>query len=408
MRVTVISLHYAPEPSGNAPYVTDLALGLREIGYAVTVVTAHPFYPQWRRYQGYGPERTSATEGGVTVVRRRHFIPRQMNLITRALSEMSAGVQALREGLHDPDVVLLLSPALFHAVLVSSRLRGRNSVPWVVWVQDLYSLGARETGLGGALTARLLRTIESALLRASDAVISIHDRFTRAIIQDMRVDPNRIETIRNWTHLPTAVHPPSRRDELGWDESDFVVLHAGNQGVKQGLDHVVQAAKLADQQSLPIRFVLLGDGNQREHLERLAQGVSRIQFIDPLPDSAFRGAMSASDVLLVNELPTLREMSVPSKLTSYFSAERPVIAATDSSSVTAEEIERSGGGVVVAPGDPQALLDAVMQLHADPQRAQALGASGLTYRMVELEREPAIQRFRDVIERVTLSASLHK
>ena len=67
----------------------------------------------------------------------------------------------------------------------------------------------------------------------------------------------------------------------------------------------------------------------------------------------FQVALSAADFLLVNELPGVKDMAVPSKLTSYFNAGVPVVAATDDGSVTAAEIATSGGGVRVDAACPQ-------------------------------------------------------
>ena len=106
-----------------------------------------------------------------------------------------------------------------------------------------------------------------------------------------------------------------------------------------------------------IRFVLMGDGNQRRLLQQSAKGVQRIEFKEPLDAEDYRQVLACADVLLVNERPGVGEMAVPSKLTSYFSAGRPVLAATDADGVTAGEIRDAGAGVVVPAGDPAALLD---------------------------------------------------
>src|SRR5690606_33378551 len=137
---------------------------------------------------------------------------------------------------------------------------------------------------------------------------------------------------------------------------ELVVLHAGNQGAKQGLENVVEAARAADAQGAPVRFVLLGDGSRRAALQAAASGIRSIQLVDPLPEDRFPAALAAADVLLVNELAGLAEMSVPSKLTSYFDAGRAVLAATSAGSTTAHEIQASGAGVRVDAEDPQALL----------------------------------------------------
>jgi hypothetical protein len=87
---------------------------------------------------------------------------------------------------------------------------------------------------------------------------------------------------------------------------ELIVVHAGNMGVKQGLENVVAAARLAatEMPAGTIRFVLLGDGNQRCRLQKEGVGVASLEFIKPLPDWVFRATLHAADVLLVNEKPS--------------------------------------------------------------------------------------------------------
>ena len=101
-----------------------------------------------------------------------------------------------------------------------------------------------------------------------------------------------------------------------------------------------------------------------------------------------RAGARAADVLLVNELPGLTEMSVPSKLTTYYATGLPVLAAVGAGSTTAAEIGLSGGGRVVPAGDPAALLSAAEALGSDPDQAAALGAAGRHFRVVTSPRRP--------------------
>ncbi|KAA9107791.1 glycosyltransferase family 4 protein [Microbacterium rhizomatis] len=401
MRIAVVSLHYAPEPTGNAPYVADLVNGLASAGHDVTVITSQPFYPGWQRYKGYGPGRSATNDSGVNVIRLRHYIPARPTALKRLISELTAGAAAFVEGLHGADAAIFVSPAMFHAALASRRLSWRpkrSRAPWVVWVQDLYTLGVKETGTAGGRAAAAISRVESSMLRGADRVVSIHERFTRFVIDSLGVSDAKVATIRNWSHIQASAADPADRDSLGWRRDEYVVLHAGNQGLKQGLANVVEAAKIAERRALPIRFVLLGDGNQRETLEKMGQGVSTIQFLDPLPDELFFSTLTAADALLVNELPDVREMSVPSKLTSYFATGLPVIASTHRDSVTAEEIERSGGGVVVDGGNPDELVRMIVELSRDPHRSAALGAAGLRYRQEQLGRDVAITKFLALLD----------
>ena len=91
-------------------------------------------------------------------------------------------------------------------------------------------------------------------------------------------------------------------------------------------------------------------------------------------------------------------MSAPSKLTSYFTAGRPVVAATDPSSAASAEIARSGGGVRVDSGDPVALYDAVVSLGSDSARAAEMGMCGRSYAETHLSAAGATAAYRQWVE----------
>ncbi len=403
LRVTVLGLHYWPEHTGNAPYTTSFASGLRERGMRVRVLTGHPHYPEWRVRDGYGGWRRPSTHRGVPVTRLAHYVPARPSGLRRLLSEVSFGVRLVFERWGAADVVLLVSPALFASAVASLRprplaRRGRRRQTRIVWVQDLYSLGISETKQGGPVLERIMHAVESFVLRRADGVAVIHDRFREHVVGRLGVAEERVRIVRNWTHLaPFADLDDAGRTAVrarhGWRDDETVVLHAGNMGVKQGLENVVAAARLADEQGAAVRFVLLGDGNRRAALQAEASGIRCLQFIDPVGDDEFAPILQSADALLVNELPGLSAMSVPSKLTSYFAAGRPVIAATDDRSVTAGEIAASGAGVRVDAGAPAALVAAAEELASDPARARRLGAAGRAYRDDVLGEREAIDGY---------------
>ena len=398
-RVAIVGINYPPERTGIAPYTGALARGLVRRGCGVRVVTAHPHYPEWKVYPGYGQWRRREDDAGVDVRRLRHMVPRRPQGLPRLVSELSLGLHTVIAGWGRADAVLLVSPALFSSALANVRARlRRGSVPTTVWVQDLYGRGQEETSGGGGPVAKVLRAVEGWLLRSATRVVVIHDRFKRAVVEDYGVDPERVAVVRNWTHL--APHAPidrvAAREERGWGD-ETVVLHAGNMGVKQGLEHVLSAARDAQERGLPLRFVLLGDGGERPRLERESAGLANVDFLAPLDDDGFRGALAAADVLLVHEAPGVSEMAVPSKLTSYFDAGRPVLAATDPGGVTAEEVRTADAGTVVASGAPAALADAALALAADAARAEALGANGRAYREAVLSEDAALDAFARVL-----------
>lgn len=400
LNITIIGLNYAPEPSGNAPYTTSLAEGLAGVGHSVHVITGYPHYPAWTLLSGYTGWKRNEEINGVSITRLRHHIPTKPSALARLHMELSFGVRLMLARWHNPDVVLVVSPALISSAFAVLRARLRRRRPGVgIWVQDLYSRGVVETSTGGGATAKLATAVESRILMSSDGVTAIHDRFKEVIATGLGVPAAKIKVIRNWTHLPASPTEglSEMRRQLGWLPEDIVVLHAGNMGKKQGLENVVEAARLAGSKGSPVRFVLMGNGNQRRRLESLGEELHRLSFVDSLPGNEFQLALAAADVLLVNELPGVREMAVPSKLTSYFNAGVPVIAATDAGSVTASEIATSGAGIRVDAANPEALLAAAELLGLDSERSAELGSMGLRFREDILSEGTAVADYDEFI-----------
>lgn len=399
-RISLLTLHYPPEPTGNAPYAGALAAGLAHREFPVHAHVAHPHYPEWKVRAGYGEWTRTEVLNDVAVHRRAHYVPRPPKGLRRVLSEISFGLRLIFGRWNKPDIVIAASPALFATALATLRVRLTPRRPRLLtWVQDLYSLGLTETGEGTGVSAKIIRQIEMHTLRAADRVIVIHPRFAEFVVQELGIDEAKVRVIRNWTHLvPKPLrHSAESRKKLGWPIDTLLAVHTGNMGAKQGLENVVNAARLADAADASVLFILVGDGKEREYLQSKARGISRIRFVDPLDDGDYRRALAAADVLLVNEKVGVASMAVPSKLTSYFDAERPVIAATDAHGITASEIIASAAGVVVPAGDPEALLKTVLELGQDPERARVFAAHGRKYRDEILSEEAAITAFEDQI-----------
>jgi glycosyltransferase involved in cell wall biosynthesis len=297
------------------------------------------------------------------------------------------------------DVDMFVSPALFSTAIAMLRpTRARR----IVWVQDLYSLGMNETGTGGGFSRRAITALEKWVLNRADAVVAIHDRFKDYMVEQLGVPEECVHVIRNWSHIsqPDRKSRDETRKNLGWSRDQIVVLHAGNQGVKQGLMNVVEAAQLAAEQSSKVIYVLLGGGSEHEELVEAGSHIANLQFIDSLPEDQYEAALAAADILLVNELPALSSMSVPSKLTSYFAAGQPVVAATDSGSVTAGEISASAGGIVVPAGSPVELLRACTTLGADLVGRQSMGQSGRKFAEERLTEASALDSFENLLQQL--------
>ena len=394
-RLLVVSTNYAPELTGIGPYATQLAEHWAASGAAVQVLTGMPHYPSWRLDERYrGVWRTRETRAGVLVHRRRHYVPPRQTALRRGAFE----VTVLAHGLLSPppgrpDAVIAQMPSLAGGV-IGARIARRHGVPYVPVVQDLMGAAAAQSGIrGGDRAADLAAKAESYALRRATLVGVIHQTFVDKVAA-MGVDPSRIRLVPNWSHVGG---PSTRREKtragLGWGD-ETVVLHSGNMGLKQGLEVLVEAAR----RDPATRVVLLGDGNQRAHLEAVGAGIPNLEFLEPVGDDEFPEVLAAADVLAVTQRASVLDMSVPSKLTSYFAAGRPVVASVAAEGGTAHEVLRSGAGVLVAPEDPDALLAEIRRLGQDPVAADALGAQGPRHVAAHLTRAAGLARIDALID----------
>lgn len=403
LRVTIIGLNYSPEHTGIAVYTSGFANALAAHCDSPKVITGYPHYPQWSIHEGYAGKRMDEVIKGVPVHRISHPVPAQPKTVNRVIMEVVFGFKAAVANWGKPEVAVLITPALFSTAILAVAAKLRRT-PTVVWVQDIYSLGITETGAGGKWAARIIKRLESMVIKSGVNVVVIHERFKRYLVEELGVDPEKIAVVRNWAHAEFPENPDSEkrakvRRERGWNSEDVVVLHAGNMGAKQGLDSVHDASVLAAQRQSTVKFVLLGDGNQRARLEAMG-GNANLEFLEPLPNGEFEETIASADILLVNELPGMTEMSVPSKLTTYFSSGLPVIAATDARSTTAEELQISGAGVRVEPANPESLLMASESMSKNNVLAAKLGQAGRRFAEERLSPASATASLRQVLVRV--------
>lgn len=412
VKVAILGINYAPEPTGIAPYTTGLAIGLAKRGHEVLVLTGHPHYPYWKRLDSSSRRRSEEMIDGVRVRRLKHPVPPHLSWIGRAAMEFTFGLQLLTTTWGRPEVVICVSPPLVATAVAAARARLTWRRPAMgILVQDLYSTGVAETGAASGLSARAVRALESAAMRLADGVAVIHTGFADDLSTHLGVDTRRIREIRNWTHVgaPDPSASAAFREAHHWGDDEVVVLHAGNMGFKQGLENVVAAAALAGRSNSRARFVLIGDGNQREMLQAAAADVPTLEFLPPVDEAEFPAALGAADVLLVNERPGVARMAVPSKLTSYFSSGKPILAATDATGFTASELAASGAGVCVPADRPDLLLSEAIRLGTDKELGRQLGEAGLRYCDDLLSQESALDRYEQwIIDLVDTHCAEHQ
>ena len=406
LRILIVGVNYAPEHAGIGPYTTELAEHLSRVGHGVTVLTGMPHYPAWTLDTAYVRRlRAEEHRNGVRVLRRALYVPPRQSAMRRAMYEASFLASALPwTRMERPDAILGIVPSLSGAVL-ARWLAARYRTRYGLLFQDPMSQAAMQSGIpGGGRAAEATRMVERWAVSRAKAVAAVSPEFF-PFLSRLGVPLGRLWHVPNWAN----VREPDRSDDArartrarqGWRADETVVLHAGNIGLKQHLGQVLDAAALQNGggHGRHVRFVLLGDGSQRAVLRARAQAdrLPNVDFLDPEPQGSFMDVLAAADVLLVTERASVRDMALPSKLTSYASAGRPVIAAVNPVGATAAEVLAAGNGLVVDAEDPDALLGAIHRLVVECELSLHLAAAGPPYARVSLSADSALARAEELV-----------
>lgn len=384
MRILILTQYFPPEAGAPQIRLKELAKGLRQSGHEITVVTALPNYPdgvipppyrgRWLLQDAVaGLEGIPVWRTWIYPVQRGRFWKRLLNYFSFVFSSFWGLKRAGKQ-----ELLLFESPPLFlgiTALLYSWRTKTRLIMNISdLWPESAVALGlVRSRCLIGA-AAWLERTLYRRVWKLSVQTEGIRDS-----LWERGVPREKVTFLPNGVDL--SLFEPRERDralarELGYAETDFVLLYAGTMGYAQGLESVLAAAEIL----LPergVRFLFVGEGTEKPKLEAIVQekGLSNVRFVSFQPVQEMPRYFSLASASIVPlKKSKLFEGARPSKMFPALASETPVIYSGEGEA--AALIRESGGGVVVEPENPTALARAVRDLRENPAQCQAMGAAG--------------------------------
>jgi colanic acid biosynthesis glycosyl transferase WcaI len=393
VNLLVLCPHFAPDVAPTGEVITSITTELALRGHRIHVVTSLPWYRHHRIEEGWTGQlvREQPTEWG-HITRVHPFPTDKRNIPARALA--FGGFTALA-GLVSivsrprPDAVLSMSPPLTLGLAGWLAARARRA-PFVFNIQDIFPDVAVELGIitNPTLIKQASRLERFTYLR-SDAVTVLSDDLRENVADKLAGRrPDRVRVIPNFVdteHIRPAPRENRYREEFGLT-GKTVVMYAGNVGLSQSLDLVLDAATaLAHEPDLV--FVINGGGAARAELERRADGAPNVRFVDMQPKDRLPEVLAAADIHVVPLRRGLARSSVPSKMYSILAAGRPIVASVDPGTEVASVVDRAGAGLAVPPDDAEAFTKALARLVADPEEAERMGRAGRAF--VERWASPA-------------------
>jgi len=399
MKILLLTQWFDPEPHFKGLL---FAKALQARGHSVQVLTGFPNYPGGKVYPGYKIRlwQREVMEG-VPVLRvalypshSRSAIGRAMNYISFALSASILGTLLARKA----DVAYVYHPPITIG-LPAICLKYLRRIPFVYDIQDLWPDTLTATGM--VRSSRVLKLLGwwcRRVYRASNRIAVLSPGFKKRL-RERGVPEGKISVIYNWSH-PVAKAPSNNTLERQV-QGKFVILFAGNMGAAQGLDTVLDAAKLVGIKYPAVCFALAGSGVDDERLRQRvkSEGIENVIFLGRWPPKAMGTLYTRADALLVHlRDEPLFEITIPSKTQTYLAAGKPILIGGRGDAL--DLVRAAQAGIVFAPGHAAAMAEAVDTLLAMSQsERERMGCAGQAYYDTYLSLAAGVRAFEEEFAR---------
>jgi len=390
MRILIVTNHFLPEEFR----INDIARALRDRGHEITVITGMPDYPAGRIFPGYGVfKRRVETVDGI-IIQRVPVFPRGSGPLWRLLLNyftyaLFSCLLAPWYGRRKHDVILVFETSPITVCLPAIIIKKLKAIPLVLWVLDLWPESMSATGYVRSTRAvEMVGKLVQFIYRHCDHILVSSKGFVGSTLK-MGVEPDRIGYFPNWVEsgheTPQGEHIQGSLPNL---PKGFVILFAGNVGVAQSFETILDAVDMLKEQS-DIHWVVLGDGRKLPWVQEQIQErglVGTFHTLGRFPSETMPLFFAQADALLVSlKNEPIFSLTVPGKVQSYMASGKPIIASLDGEG--AALVDESGCGMSCPAEDARSLAEVVRRMRdlSDEER-QAMGVRGREYCLRHFDR----------------------
>ncbi|WP_194851620.1 WcaI family glycosyltransferase [Nonlabens antarcticus] len=376
--ITFIGLNYAPEDTAIGLYSTQMVKALECAGAHVDVVTAMPYYPQWKIQAPYDQAGSYVLEQheNITVYRYKQYVPATPTFLKRVLHILSFTWGSWRnlKKIDKTDLVISVIPFTTSAYL-GNRHAIKHKAPHWIHIQDFEFDAALQSGISGTGKKQIfnqLFKVESGILKKAASVSTISHLMIKKLQSKTKtatfylpnwIDPEEIK--------PTAshYHPYLRSDK-------FKLLYSGNVGDKQDWEFFIAFAKAIPPQEIDI--IIVGAGAKMQWLKKQLEQ-KNIHYYDPVPYGDLFYLLSSADAHFLFQKNDVIDTVMPSKLLGMMASGKPSLVLGNSASEVRSVLESSNGGVYLSDYDVKIATDLILKWKADPQLRVLIGGRARSY-----------------------------
>ena len=402
-RLIFVNRFFAPDHSATSQILSDLAFDLADRGRDVHVVTSTQLYddakaalPVSEIIKGVHVHRVPSTGFG-----RNALLGRSIDYVSFYRSMWQCLVALAQQG----DIIVAKTDPPLSSIVAMAAAR-RNGARLVNWLQDIYPETAVELGvpfMRGPLAASLT-ALRNRSLRRADATVVVGDLMARKV-ESLGAPAARVHVIPNWCNdediRPVTQSENSLRQSWGL-AGQFVFGYSGNLGRAHEFQTLLEAAERLRNEPRFI-FLMVGGGKRFEELAQAVkrQGLTRsFRFIPYQEQKMLSYSLAAADAHWLSLNPKLEGLIVPSKFYGIAAVGKPIIVIGDKYGEIARLVQQHGCGIVVAPGDAEALADALRLLSSAPETISEMGHRARLMLDGHFTRQQALQRWRGLFDRL--------
>jgi glycosyltransferase involved in cell wall biosynthesis len=382
MHVLVIAQLFPPDMGGGGTRAYNVVRGLTSLGHKVTVITAFPHYPNGKIPKEYKGKLLSVERGERLSVFRTWVPPlASIGFIRRLILFASFCISSLfpLPFVGRIDIAWAANPNMFSIfpALFYRRFKGCPVVQNVddLWPEEIYDLGM----LKSPLLRRFAEYVSKFTYVVADAITPISPAYVDVIVNKYKVSPEKLHVVPAGVDLDKF--PVHRGDTKRKERNDeFRVCYIGAFSLAYDFDQVLKAAKLLAPFS-DVKFAIQGGGELADVLKSKVKrtGIKNVKVVDMIVSREdVARILSESDALLLplNSVGSV-EMGISSKLYEYQAAGKPILCCSNGQ--PARYVSETESGIVVKPGDHEALAKAIFYLRGNEDFSGKLGASGRQY-----------------------------
>ncbi len=368
MKLLVVTMLYEPDCVGIAAIASDMCAALAERGHEVTVYTAYPYYPEWKRKSAESHWRIAReTVRGVAVRRHGLFIPSNPSrLVPRIFHELSFPLSLMRSLItrRRYDAVMVYCP-LLGSVMFSVIRKWLYREPLWVNIQDIPTEAGRNVGINRSKLFHSAASAVQKFLFNRAAVWSTISPGMASQLEPLRERNRRLLLCPNWLTGSLAAEIKRLESKVGAaPASPLRLMYSGTIGKKQGL---LEFCRRLQTTEIDFRFRIRGDGGEASAVRRWIEssGDARFDFAGLLPEQEFVRSLHESDLFVITEKQGAGFSFLPSKLIPCISVGTPVLAVADRGGPLGREMETHQLGMLLEWCELEQLPDRLSALRQD-------------------------------------------